>query len=327
MVHDYLEGNIVKNTNNGQKMKITTVRREPFDEEPSGYVVCEWEEDGTVKKGNFHVDNIEFVSEGDAKPYDIDKQGSCDSSSKKGLFILVLFLLFKLSAIAHDFEVDGIFYNVISETDKTVEVTHKGHSPNAYGHEYSGIVAIPDKVEYNNFIYNVTAIGDHAFQECSVSSVMMPNSITIIDEFAFLYCYSLQSVTIPSGVKIIKSGAFQSCPKLNSVFMPNSVIDMGESVFYGCTNLTTITLPEKIKSIPDGFFYGCTNLHSILLPSTITDIGDNSFGSCSNLQEIIIPTGVTNIGSGAFSNCSSLTSVTIPNSVNTVGCGAFYGCN
>ncbi len=188
MVHDYLEGNIVRDISNGQEMKITTVRKGLFNDEPSGYVVCEWEEDGVAQKREFHVDDIEFMSEGDAKPYDIDKQGDCESSSKRGLFTLIFFLLLGLNAIAHDFEVDGIFYNIISETDKTVEVTHKGHSPDVYKHEYSGTITIPEWVEYNNIQYKIIAIGSHAFQECSVTSVMMPNSITIIKEFAFVGC-------------------------------------------------------------------------------------------------------------------------------------------
>ena len=89
MVHDYLEGNIVRDISNGQEMKITTVRKGLFNDEPSGYVVCEWEEDGVAQKREFHVDDIEFMSEGDAKPYDIDKQGDYNPISRKGLFVRV----------------------------------------------------------------------------------------------------------------------------------------------------------------------------------------------------------------------------------------------
>lgn len=323
MVHDYLEGNIVRDISNGQEMKITTVRKGLFNDEPSDYVVCEWEEDGVAQKREFHVDDIEFMSEGDAKPYDIDKQGDYNPISRKGLFTLILFLLIGINAVAHDFEIDGIYYTIISEIDKTIEVTHKGYSPDEYKYEYSGTITIPEWVEYNNIQYKIIAIGSHAFQECSVTSVMMPNSITSLKEFAFLNCHSLKSVTIPDGVKIVENGAFQGCSSLNFVSMPNSVIDMGLSVFYGCTNLSTITLSENLKNIPHSTFYGCTNLHSISIPSGITNIGDNAFSSCSNLQEIVIPAGITNIGSWAFSNCSSLTSITIPNSVKYVGCGAF----
>ena len=53
-------------------MRITSVCENPFDRELSGYIVCEWEENGERFKRTFPVDAVELVSVGDAKPYDID---------------------------------------------------------------------------------------------------------------------------------------------------------------------------------------------------------------------------------------------------------------
>ena len=63
-----------------------------------------------------------------------------------------------LTASAHDFAASGIYYNITSETDLTVEVTYRGNSYDEYSNEYSGAITIPE---------SVTSIGDNAFYDCS----------------------------------------------------------------------------------------------------------------------------------------------------------------
>ncbi|MGN0207627.1 MAG: hypothetical protein ACI4BC_10310, partial [Muribaculaceae bacterium] len=50
------------------------------------------------------------------------------------------------AATAHDFEVDGIYYN--KNDDGTVSVTYKGSAYNEYADEYTGDVVIPSSVTY-----------------------------------------------------------------------------------------------------------------------------------------------------------------------------------
>ena len=74
----------------------------------------------------------------------------------KQLIAVFVALLCCVTASAHDFEVDGIFYNVSG--DEAV-VTYKGSSYSEYSNEYSGSVVIPEIVTYNGISYSVTSIG------------------------------------------------------------------------------------------------------------------------------------------------------------------------
>ena len=72
MYHNYEVGNYVKSSN-GQIMKIVSLSKNPFDGSLSNYVVCEWEDEQKRKqKRRFHIDELEFVSVGDAKGFWIE---------------------------------------------------------------------------------------------------------------------------------------------------------------------------------------------------------------------------------------------------------------
>ena len=278
----------------------------------------------------------------------------------------VLLLLCTTVATAHDFEVGGIYYNILSETDKTVEVTFKGTEYSEY-FEYSGSVVIPQSVTYNGSTYSVTSIGFYAFYDCGgLTSVTIPNSVTSFGYQAFLGCSGLTSITIPNSVISIGDEAFYGCKGLKTVYnfsnltfskgsysngwvayytdkvynAPNGFID-GDFIWYengdGMTlagylgNATELALPadyngKSVTSIGDYAFNGCTGLTSIEIPNSVTSIGEYVFCSCTGLTSIEIPNSVTSIGYYAFQYCTGLTSITIPNSVISIGEWAFYGC-
>ena len=128
----------------------------------------------------------------------------------KSLLFTLALLLCSFSASAHDFEVDGIYYNITDSEKLTVEVTYRGFSYNY--EEYSGDVVIPESVTYESKTYSVTSIGNSAFRQChSLTSATIPNSVTSIGNSAFYRCSSLISVTIPNSVTSIGDDAFSHC--------------------------------------------------------------------------------------------------------------------
>lgn len=137
--------------------------------------------------------------------------------------LTALLLMVATVAMAHDFEVGGIYYNILSEEEKTVEVTYRGDSYKSYSDEYTESVVIPENVTYNGNTYNVTSIGYYAFG----------------------YCSGLTSIKIPNSVTSIGWSAFEDCTGLTSITIPNSVTSIGDYAFYGCTNILEIKVGSK----------------------------------------------------------------------------------
>ncbi len=138
-----------------------------------------------------------------------------------------------------------------------------------------------------------------------VKNVVIPNSVTFIDEWAF-WGFALEFVDIPNSVVTIGKSAFANCYRLLSVDIPNSVTTIGEGAFERCERLGLVTIPNSVTSIGVVAFAACNALTSVVIPNSITTISNNLFTNCASLTTVTIPSSVTSIGDWAFWNCPAL---------------------
>ena len=96
-----------------------------------------------------------------------------------------------------------------------------------------------------------------------LTSVTIPNSVTIIGWSTFKDCSALTSVTIPNSVTTIAWKAFDGCSALTSVTIPNSVTRIDNEAFSGCTRLQKVHIGDSVKAIGRYAFYNCTSITQI----------------------------------------------------------------
>jgi hypothetical protein len=173
----------------------------------------------------------------------------------------------------------------------------------------------------------ITTINKYAFINClSLTSVTIPSSVTSIGMSAFASCNNLSTVTISSGLTSIDEQAFIDCIALSSINFPSTLTSIGKQAFGYCESLSSITIPNSVTSIGSSAFRYCKDLTSITISNNVKTIQEYTFYDCSSLTSVTIPISVTSIGNYAFQNCSALTFVTIPSSLKNVDYEAFKNC-
>ena len=215
---------------------------------------------------------------------------------------------------------------------------------NKYSEEEQCFYAIFDKA--------VKKIADFSFMGCkTMTSVIIPNSVTSIGYGAFYGCNSLTSIIIPNSVTSIEYGAFSNTAWYDA--QPDGIIYAGKVLYEYKGEMpanTSVIVKDGTTEIAGVAFKDYGNLTSITIPNSVTSIGEEAFyntawydaqpdgiiyagkvlykykGEMPANTSVIVKDGTTGIAGGAFSDCSSLASVTIGDSVTSIGNSAFRNC-
>ena len=138
-------------------------------------------------------------------------------------------------------------------------------------------------------------------KEAIIPSVHNGKAVTAILNSGFSRCQNLEEITIPETVKILERYAFEDCAMLKSVVLPDSVESIGSCAFQGCTSLSFVQLPinpnftklgEQIVGTSSAgnvrmsyVFSGCSSLKKIRIPKSVMDIAFDCFEK-TGLEEL-----------------------------------------
>ncbi len=178
---------------------------------------------------------------------------------------------------------------------------------------------------YANF-KGAMSVKSHEYDEgTQAGTVVYEGYVTTIGEMALTYT-KLTSITIPECVTVIDTYSFQGSDKLTAVNFVGTpaVTTIGNRAFNSCSALTTFTVPATVTSIGARAFANCSELSTFTFAGTptITSIGNSAFSDCKKLTSFTIPESVKTLGTTVFW-FAGLTSLNIPAGVTSIGQALF----
>lgn len=199
--------------------------------------------------------------------------------SKIILILIVATAGFQNYATAYDFRKDTVYYQIVSGKSELSVVNHTGFKG---ANSYSGDIIIPSNVTYNNVEYTVSSIGPSAFSGCSsLKTVKLPQTIKTINPLAF-YASTITRIVIPDSVTVLNYMVFNRCSKLRSVSLPASLKTFYNSgyQFAGCVLLDTLYLGFSLPPVlPASNVFSGVNLNSckVFIPAgTLSNFNDST---------------------------------------------------
>lgn len=217
----------------------------------------------------------------------------------------------------NDVATDGYIYKYIDG----IKYALSGEEATVVHNHYTDEVVIPSVVQYNGQNYTVTTIRYYAFSEGSSSepaiqefydrfnltSIVIPATVTTIENGAFIGCDQLETVTFESGsqLEVLENGAFGIDEEHNSL----------QDVYFGGTLENWCNVKFSYGSSPmiaaEHFYLpsgeGWEELTEIVIPESVTEVPSYAFGGFDNVTSITVHENVTKIGTDTFEKCKAET--------------------
>lgn len=159
-----------------------------------------------------------------------------------------------------------------------------------------------------------------------LEDLIIPETVTKINDYAFAGCTSIKSITIPGkGLESIGNNSFARCVNIKTATAPVSSF---ANIY--CASIQNLTINGG-ETIDNEFFSNRNELTNLVIGDSVKIIGRKAFYDCEYLASITISKGLTGIGLGAFENCERITDVYYTGNVedwcSIAGTIPVYGAN
>lgn len=213
------------------------------------------------------------------------------------------------------------------------------HGTPATDGSVSGELWIPETYDDGiNGRYNVTIIEDNAYlSHTSMTSVVIPRTITEIGRYAFAIATALQTFTIAgysddtSQLETIGAGAFNNTTALTSFSLPSGVIKINDYTFYQSGIANFYVAQGQLKYVGRYAFAESQLESAYNILWSVTYVCEYAFQS-TKITKVAFNGMIDTIPEGVFNNCSSLSNVYLGSSVYYISAptpqlSPFYGCS
>lgn len=152
---------------------------------------------------------------------------------------------------------------------------------------YSGDIESWCQIEFQNASANPFCWAANFYiADVKVENLVIPNTVSVIKDYAFYGMECLQSVQVSDSVSSIGDYAFYECYKIKRLTLGNNINTIGYSAFERCTQLFTLIIPDSVTKIMGRAFFNCVTLRTVTIGSAVNSMSSDAFSYCRNIIEV-----------------------------------------
>ena len=199
-------------------------------------------------------------------------------------------------------------------TDDDIENSFTDELGIRFSNDRKRLIKFPEELAVKQYEVpqGIEVICDWAFSKkskCGIIGIDYPNAIILPESlrmigFAAFGCLPISTMIIPENVEYIEDYAFAGSESLKEIKLSSNCNYLGKHAFYNCMNLIDVYLPQKIEIIEEGLFCGCESLEKIYIPDKVRSIKEAAFQGCLSLKKIRFPKNIESIAKDALWDCA-----------------------
>lgn len=144
------------------------------------------------------------------------------------------------------------------------------------------VTVIGYKAFFRNYCYERQDAAHHA--EIGVERLTLPDTIEIIEDYAFAAMEEVVEINFGSGLRVIGDNVVQNCYLLEEIDLSGTKLEsIGAWAFTNCRIVKSIKLPDTVKSIDSGAFMCCRELENLTIPES-AELGKGITFACPKLK-------------------------------------------
>lgn len=242
------------------------------------------------------------------------------------LAVVLLIICLTLTVSAEDIVsgTAGTITYEINHTEKTITISGTGYVPKNLYSNYIKNKMIGKEDYVLKIEEGITAIGENAFNGIIIENIVIPNSVTWIDDNAFSNAQgqAFEGVfNIPDNIETIGKGIFENTNITEIRTTENSKITEFKNCFGNMPKLERVYLPNYA-----GFFQTfCIETIITIFQPPMGAMAVSAYIGCPNLKEVYIPNAKYLVS--PFRDCTSLEEIVIPTSCYSIQDISVFGYN
>ncbi len=140
----------------------------------------------------------------------------------------------------------------------------------------AGVSNIGAQAFYSSYnIKNISVSADNGAY-ASIDGVLVSKDLKTLIYYPIAKTDSIYR--IPDSICVIESYAFYYADSLLEVYFGKEVVEVKDYAFSNCLHLSTIDLGRKLETVGYQFIAGCGSLYVVIIPNTMTNIEYGTFG-------------------------------------------------